>query len=51
MKCASKIKNEGGRVALNGKYEDVLTGEICDGDTEILPYSVRVFKLLKKQLK
>ena len=41
---ALEMENERGMVVLNGKYEDVLTGNIHEGETEILPYSVMVFK-------
>ena len=39
-----EMENEGGMVALNGQYEDVLTGNIYEGETEIPPYSVMVLK-------
>ena len=41
---AVELGSENGIVKLNGKYKDVLTGEVCDGETEILPYTVRVFE-------
>ena len=41
---ALEMQNEGGRVELNGKYEDVLTGKIYENETEVLPYTVMVLK-------
>ena len=41
---AVELKNERGMVALNGKYENVLTGEISEGDVAVSPYSVSVWK-------
>ena len=39
-----EMENEEGMVALNGKYEDVLTGNVYEGETKILPYTVMVLK-------
>ena len=44
---ALELQNEDGEVELNGTYEDVLTGKVCQGKTEIAPHSVMVLKSLK----
>ena len=43
---ALELQNEQGMVEVNGKYEDVLTGKICEGKTDILPHTVMVLKPL-----
>ena len=43
---AVELQNEKGSVKLRGKYKDVLTGELCEKETAIHPYSVRVLEPL-----
>ena len=43
-----EMENKQGMVALNGKYEDVLTGNVYQGEAQILPYTVMVLKPLQE---
>lgn len=44
--CAVETQNAAGFVALNGKYKDLISGEIFTGKTEIEPYGALVLKPL-----
>ena len=41
---AVELQNEKGSVKLRGKYRDILTNEICEKETVIHPYSVRILE-------
>lgn len=41
---AIELQNQSGTVELQGKYRDILTGQISEGTTAVLPYSVAVFE-------
>lgn len=45
---AVELQNEKGFVELDGRYQDVLTGAIYSGKTEILPFNVMVLQPIEK---
>ena len=45
------LPNEKGFVELDGRYQDVLTGAIYSGKTEILPFNVMVLQPIENKMK